>query len=66
MCYRELHHKDEGKCEGVGVAERWQMNMLSYKGLPVFGQKWPTVSDRTSQPGPEPHPHQPETGEKAE
>lgn len=42
------------------------MNMLSYKGLPVFGQKWPTVSDRTSQPGPEPHPHQPETGEKAE
>lgn len=40
---------------GVEVAERV---------LPVFGQKWPTVSGRTSQLGPELHPRQPETGEQ--
>lgn len=36
------------------------MSMQSYIVLPVFGQKWPTVSGRTSQLGPELHPHQPD------
>lgn len=36
------------------------MSMLSYSVLPVFGQKWPIVSGRTSQLGPELHPHQPD------
>lgn len=38
----------------------------SYTDLPVFEQKRPTVSGRTSQLGPELHLHQPGTGNQTE
>lgn len=49
----------EGR-ESAEVVRSWQMSMPRYIVLPVFGQKWPIVSGRTSQLGPRLHPHQPD------